>query len=344
VKEIPLGLTFDDVLIVPHHSTIKSRNDVDISTWLTGNVPIYTPIVSSPMDTVTEWEMAQAMGLMGGFGFIHRYMSPDAQAAQCLKAGSNNGTCGAAVGLNDNERLHALLDAGVGTIVLDVAYGDNIHVLKEVERLAGKDFDVIAGNVVTPEGFANLVNAGASSVRVGIGGGSACSTRTTTGVGVPQLTAIINCAPIAKIMGAKLIADGGIRSGADIAKALAAGADSVMVGNLLAAANESPGMLMGDTENGMYKEFRGMASAEAQADKAELLDQEPTTTYIEGVSGYVKLAGTTKRIIEQLTNGVRSAFSYVGARDLEEFQNNAEFIRITQAGVIESSPHDMRIK
>lgn len=346
MKEIPLGLTFDDVLLVPNHSAIESRSETHVGSWLTHCEPIDIPIIASPMDTVTEWEMAQAMSDLGGIGVIHRYMSIDDQVIQFQKV---SGRCAVAIGVTGDyeERLEALLRAGANIFVIDVAYGDAAHVLRVVDELASqRDMDVIAGNVATAEGFANLANAGAAAIRVGIGGGSACTTRITTGIGVPQLTAIMDCVPMARMLNVNLIADGGIRNGADVAKALAAGADSVMLGGLLAGAKESPGNIMDDSySKGPYKSFRGMASWQAQISKHHKLHEEydPNAIYSEGVVGYVEYSGPVKDTITKLLHGLRSAFSYVGASNLGEFQARTEFIRVTQAGIVESNPHDMKV-
>ncbi len=469
------GLTFDDVLIVPKLSNINSRKEIDVSSYLTRKIKLNIPIVSSPMDTVTEARLAIAMAREGAVGVIHRFMPIEEQVDQVIKVKRSEGTIiekpytispnatvgdmiemskfyrvssflvadennhllgivtfrdiifensskkisevmtpvqklitakpgisieeakevlkshkieklpivdeknviiglitmkdivnlekypkaskdkkgrlmvGAAVGVKEDymKRVEKLIEAEVDFIVIDVAngYTENVRkVVKEIKREF--DIDVIAGNVATAEGTEALISAGADCIRVGIGPGSACTTRLVAGVGVPQLTAIMECAEVASRFDIPIMADGGIRRPGDIVKALAAGASTVMIGNLLAGTEESPGVAI-MRKGRKYKIFRGMASHAAYLSKREKegkFDEEEIEAYVsEGTEGLVEYKGTVSEVIHQLIGGLRSGMSYVGARNIEELKKNAVFIKVTEAGIRESGVHDLKI-
>lgn len=258
----------------------------------------------------------------------------------------------AAIGVKEDalDRAEALIGAGADALVIDVAHGHTEMVIKTIRRVRqafGDDVEIVAGNVATAEGVEDLASAGASAVKVGVGPGSVCTTRIVAGVGVPQLTAIIDCADLAKEMDVPLIADGGIRSSADMVKALAAGASTVMIGRLLAGTDESPGAVV--VRNGRkMKIYRGMASLYAmlaknsRAGEDDILQDASDYSYTaEGVEAYVPYKGSASDVIKQLTAGLRSGLSYLGARNIQELQQNAVFIRITEAGLKESHPHDV---
>lgn len=472
------GLTFDDVLLVPRRSAVRSRGDVSTATQLSRRIPMEIPIVSANMDTVTEWQMAVAMARAGGIGIIHRFMTIEQEAAEVRRAkrveshtvenpqtielratvgqaraamrqhgigglvvvgldrrpagivthrdvefaddadlvsqvmtpaerlitapigtspeaaqhilrehrleklplvdaeGRLSGLIttkdlrrtlqhpkatkdpkgrlrvGAAVGVQAGymERATMLVEAGADVLVVDIAHGHSEHCLDAVRTLR-RDFakvDIIAGNVATAEGTLDLIEAGADAVKVGVGPGSICITRIVTGFGVPQLTAIAECAEAALAHGIPIIADGGIRTSGDIVKALAAGADSVMVGSLLAGTDESPGVVV-LRNNRRTKVSRGMASLAATMGRpdrqAKFEGEDPGWTEVvpEGVEAAVPYRGPVDDLLTQLVGGLRSGLSYAGAFTLGDLRANAEFVQITPAGVLESHPHDVDV-
>jgi IMP dehydrogenase len=473
-----IGLSFDDVLLVPRHSSIQSRKEVSTSSWLLPGIQLSIPILSSNMDTVTEARMAIAMAQLGGMGILHRFMSSD-QQADCVSrvkrseslvvdspltisphvsmqqarqrmeevdvgglvvvdddnillgivtnrdvllapdkdmpvsrvmtprerlvvasqdetveearrklfehrieklplvdsegrlAGlitaqdiikiqkhpnatkDNRGRLrvGAAVGARteDMERAASLQAAGADVLVVDIAHGHSDHVIHMVGELKQKfpSIPIIAGNVATAQGVQDLVKAGADAVKVGVGSGSICTTRIVTGFGVPQLSAIIECAAAAKAMNVPVIADGGIRNSGDLTKCLAAGASTVMIGGLLAGTDESPGatVIRGDRR---YKIVRGMASLSAnmdrrRLDKSELAIEEWGEVVPEGVEATVPYKGAVADVIYQLVGGLRSGLSYAGAHTIDELWQAAEFIRITPSALQESRPHNVEL-
>jgi IMP dehydrogenase len=328
-------LAFDDVLLVPKYSDIESRKEIDISAKL-GDIKFDIPIIASPMDTVTGAEMAIAIAHMGGLGIIHRYNTPLEQMAvveRALLFGSEN--VGAAIGVTGDylERASILASVGLKIFCIDVAHGDHISVknaIRDLRARYGDNIHIMAGNVATLQGFNHIAHWGADSIRVGIGGGSICSTRIQTGHGVPTLSSIMECAHSEHDKA--LIADGGIKSSGDIVKALAAGADFVMLGSLLAGTDESPGTVF--EENGKkYKVYRGMASKEAQQ------DWKGSYSSFEGVSHRVSYKGSVKDILNDLIRNIRSGLSYSGARSISELRNKATFIKQSHAGQVESSTH-----
>lgn len=472
------GITFDDVLLTPRRSSVRTRKNVDTSTQLTRKIRLNIPIVSANMDTVTEASMAIAMAREGGIGVIHRFMPTDSQVAEVarvkrsesyvieepytlspdhtvgdaeqmmerhdvtgiLVVGKNgelrgvltlrdirfgkdgskrirsvmtgkerlitapDGTTleeaerildehkleklplvdetgrlqglitskdimkskqypsatkdskgrlrvGAAIGVRDGllERAEALTSAGADLLVLDVAHGHSNMVLDAIRTLKTElgDVEVMAGNVATAEGTEDLIAAGADAVKVGVGPGSTCTTRLVTGAGMPQLTAIIQCAQAASQHNVPIIADGGIRNSGDITKALAAGASTVMLGSLLAGTDESPGATV--IRNGRrYKVVRGMASLGATAARMERERPEGSVDDLqrvvpEGVEAVVPYRGRISEVLNHLLGGLRSGVSYCGASDMTGLKRNALFVRITQAGWQESQPHDIGI-
>ena len=348
LDDVRVGLTFDDVLLVPRRSSIRSRQGVAVSTRLSRNVEIAIPIVAANMDTVCEWEMAVALGRLGGIGIIHRFLTIDQQAAQIAKVKGEGAQVGAAVGTDHDsiERARAMIGEGADVLVLDIAHGHSDHAIATVERLK-REFpatDVIAGNVATRLGAEDLMRAGADAIKVGVGPGGVCTTRLVAGVGVPQLTAVADCSGI----DVPVIADGGIRTSGDIAKALAAGAQSVMIGSMFAGTKESPGEIE-QSPHGLVKRVRGMASFEALERRARREGTEVDDEYFEqrapeGVEGTVVYKGSVGPLVATLLAGVRSAMSYLDAGSIAEFQVNAQFIRITNAGLTESHPHATHLR
>ncbi len=344
LDNLRIGLAFDDVLLVPRRSGIRSRQDVSLQTKLSRRVGLALPVVAANMDTVCESAMAIAVARVGGIGMIHRFLPIHGQADMVAEVKALGLQVGAAVGTSEDsvERAKALVNAGADALVLDIAHGHADHAIDELRSLKrnfGDDVDLIAGNVATRRGAQDLIDAGADAVKVGVGPGGVCTTRLVAGVGVPQLTAINDCAGL----GIPIIADGGIRQSGDIAKALAAGASTVMIGSLFAGTDESPGEIE-QSPRGLVKTIRGMASFEAVQARAERAGEAIDAEYFEqraaeGVSGSVPYRGKVGKLIGTLMGGVRSAMSYCDATTIEQLWANAEFIRVTPAGLHESHPH-----
>jgi IMP dehydrogenase len=472
---IPIGLTYNDVLIIPKYSTINSRRAVDISTQLTPKIRLNIPMVSGNMDTVTESKMAIAMARLGGIGMIHRYMplknqvnevlkvkraeaiviekpytiTPehnlkdardfmrennvngllvtdevgrfkgiltrrdmlfednflrpisevmtkkedaivaengiDIEAAKnimkqnkveklplvdkhgilqglitakdllrkdqyplALKDGKGRLLVGAAIGVKGDyiERADALVEAGVNVLLIDIAHGHSelgINAIKAVKDRFS-DIQLIAGNIATQEAALDLINAGADSVKVGIGSGSICVTRLVAGAGYPQFSALVNCAKVGNEVGIPVMADGGIGGvPGNFAKAMAAGASTVMRSRSLAGTDESPGMsIMKDGKK--YKIYRGSASFGANMTRNERNNEKIDEEYNpEGVEALIPYSGSVEEIIKPFLAGLRSGLSYVGARDIKEFWQKAEFVRMTESGIKESYPHDVEL-
>jgi len=476
-----IGLTFDDVLLIPRRSGLNSRKEANTRTRLTRNITLKIPIVSSPMDTVTEHQMAITLARLGGIGVIHRFnpieqqvnevkkvkraenilieepykVSVNSTVGEARKIMSDKGVSGllvvdemnrlrgivtsrdilfqandtgiadimtprsrlivakegismdealkilwenrieklpiidddervkglitlsdivkrlrypdavrdkkgrllvaAAIGIRGDyhERAKKLYDAEVDALVIDVAHGHMdrvIDVVRELKKEYGDDLEIISGNVATYEGTLDLIKAGSDAVRIGIGPGSVCTTRVVAGVGVPQITAIMDSYKAAKEYDIPLIADGGVRTPGDIVKALAAGASTVMIGRLFAGTEESPGQVI--LRNGKrYKIYRGMASFYARLarearergdiEMAEEIEEYSYST--EGVEAYVEYTGSVEEIIKRLVAGLKAGMSYLGAKDISQLRENAIFIRITNNGLRESYPHDINL-
>jgi len=330
------ALTYDDVLLVPQYSNIKSRSEVNLASSLDSSLACGLPIVSSPMDTVTESEMAFTMDSVGGLGIIHRYNSIEEQSgmvAEVISAGAQK--VGAAIGVSGDyfERAQTLVENGVSVLCVDVAHGHHI-LMKEALGVLKNAFNdsvhIMAGNVATLEGINALGTWGADSIRCNIGGGSICSTRIQTGHGLPGLQTIFDCAKTEHDV--TIIADGGIRTAGDIVKALAAGADFVMLGSLLAGTDETPGEVV-QLPQGLKKRYRGMASKDAQ------MDWRGRYSSNEGVSTFIDYRGPVKNILEDLRGGMVSGLSYSGCRSISELQTKAQWTRQTTAGLSESKTH-----
>jgi len=335
------ALTFDDVLLVPQYSDIASRSEVDISTSLFG-IPFPTPICSANMDTVTEVAMANEIFRLGGLGMLHRY-APHEKVMQWLKEiHEAKNIAIPSIGIKPEDFNYALayVDEGAVAVNIDIAHGDSAHMVEMVKRLTKEGVDVIAGNVATYDGAVRLVDAGAKVIKVGIGPGSLCTTRIVTGHGVPQLSAIEDCAKVKNYSPkVSIIADGGIRNSGDCVKALAFGADMVMIGSMFAGTDETPGKTIEiKNKDGLAykaKAYRGMASRAAR-DSVTKTDSSYTP---EGESTFIPVKGPVKDIINQLTGGIRSGLSYSGAHNLKELREFAEYVTITGNGMAESKPH-----
>lgn len=339
MKIIKEALAFDDVLVVPTYSEAKSRLDVDVSTTVAG-LSLSMPFISSPMDTVTEADMCIQMGKNGGLGMIHRFMSPQEQAKIMTAVFESQQYVVAAVGVKDDEQQrfkhlyeHKMLDA----VVVDVANGHHILVkemIAFIKEITHGEVPVIAGNVATAEGYVYLAECGANAVRLGIGSGSICSTRIQSACGVPLLQSLLDCREIHlnDFPDVSILADGGLRYPADVVKSLVAGADAIIAGSLFAGTKESPGIIIHDNNGKAWKNYRGMASAAVQEDRKGGLK---TGTTHEGVSHLVEYKGALKRVLNDLEGGLRSGMTYVNARNLTELRENAQFIKITNAGLME---------
>ncbi len=346
-----LGLTFDDVLLMPSYTDIK-REEIDLSSNLTADIRLELPILSAPMDTVTTSTLSIALGKLGGLGVIHRNMTIEKQVEEVEKVGKVVQLTAAAVGVGKDaeERVAALVKKGVDVIVIDSAHGFSKWVIELTKLISHKYkyLAVISGNVGTAAGAKALIEAGAKALRVGIGPGSICTTRVVAGIGVPQVTAIMETSTLAKKYGIPVIADGGIRYSGDIVKAFAAGASCVMSGSLFAGCSETPGDIIsrGKTK---YKSYRGMGSLSAMQEGSasrygqdyRLGQQKKLTT--EGVEGLVAYKGKLEDIVSQLTGGIRSGMYYTGAGNIRQLQEKSRFIQISQASLAEGHPHDIII-
>jgi IMP dehydrogenase len=358
--DLLVGLTFDDVLLIPQYSEILP-GDASVAGHFSRTILLKTPLVSAAMDTVTEDAMAAAIALEGGIGVVHRNQAAERQAEQvaAVKAaaippdaplasvdGNGRLRVAAAVGVGPDSvaRAEGLVKAGVDALVVDTAHGHTRNVIEALRRYRssyGEAIDLVAGNVATAEGTAALIEAGADGVKVGIGPGSICTTRIVAGVGVPQLTAIMQCASAAGPAGVPIIADGGIRYSGDIVKALAAGADTVMLGRLLAVAEESPGEAE-RVEGRVVKEYRGMGSLGAMSDGSDRYPQIDRRKLVpEGVEARLSVEGPLSGILYQLIGGTRAGMTYCGAGSIAELRARARFVQITNSGQIESHPHDI---
>jgi len=331
------ALTYDDVLLIPQYSEIRSRSEIDISSDLSNGLELYLPIIASPMDTVSEWKMARAMAKGGATAIVHRYNSAPQQASMISDASTSGAKIiGAAIGVSGDyiKRAEMCLKAGATFLCVDVAHGHHIlmkEALAELRSKFGMDTHIMAGNVATLDGVNSLSDWGANSVRCNIGGGSICSTRIQTGHGLPGLQTIMDCARTDRDV--KIIADGGIRNAGDIVKALAAGADAVMCGSLLSGTSETPGKVYTDDKGFKFKTYRGMASKEAQQ------DWRGKYSSFEGVATKVPFRGAVSNILSDLDKNIRSGFSYSGARSLQRLRGKARFITQTTSGLSESRTH-----
>jgi IMP dehydrogenase len=397
------ALTYDDVNIVPKYSELESRDKVKLNTRFTKNTELTIPIVASPMDTITEEDMAEEMLEWGGVGVIHRFNTIEEQSRMMKslhhqwdswfdigtnirgddeertidkewqewwddysrsnpptkedwkdlkdrffwadsmihdeKTWKKKPLC-AAIGVTGDykERAQELVKNGCNVLLIDVAHGHHVLVKSVIEELRnefGEDVEIIGGSIATKEAAKELCEWGVDGLRVGIGNGSLCETRIRTGVGIPQFSALLDVCSITDDYNVPVIADGGIRNVGDICKGLGCGADSVMLGSLLAGTKETPGDVtkVGEWPNErLYKKYRGSASIDSKGDRGE-------SGNIEGNSKIIPYKGKVKRIISDIRDGISSSCSYVGARNILDFQSKCEFVQVTQAGVVEAKPH-----
>jgi len=365
---IPESYTFDDVLLLPNYSDFY-RSEIQLTVDLCPTIRLYLPVVSSPMDTVTNGNAAAVMAQNGGLGIIHRAFTVDEQAAEVAfvknseigdgfeeqnrkPAVDKNGRLlvGAAVGVDASfeGRLEKLVAAGVDIVVLDTAHGHAQYIIDGVKKIKTlyPQLPVIAGNITTSEAAEDLIAAGANVLRVGMGPGSICTTRIVTGMGVPQLTAVDLVANVAKKHGVAIIADGGIKQIGDVAKALGFGADCVMLGSMLAGFEQSPGKLI-ELDGQLFRTYRGMGSVGAMTKNGGgrygQETKESKKLVAEGVEGLVKLKGDLNDFLFQIGGGLLSSFYYIGAKNSQEFYEKARFVKISSASLKESHPHTISV-
>lgn len=366
----PLGLTFDDVLLLPGYADF-SRSDIDLSVTLTPKITLTIPFMSSPMDTVTESKLAIALARLGGIGIIHRNLSVEDQTTEVAKVKKENLLVGAAVGGSTGyeARAEALVKEGVDVLVVDSADGFKKSIIDATAfiKKTYPEVGLIAGNIATYDGAIALIDAGADALRIGMGPGAICTTRIICGMGVPQITAIQEVVRAARPKVIPVIADGGIKYSGDMVKALAVGASAVMMGSFFASAQEAPGkvvtltrsqvpsrfqsILHQDVEAYKFKEYRGMGSIGAMQKGTEVKSEgefhgksyKDRVLVAEGVEALVPIKGTVQSLLDQAIGGIRSGMYHVGAKSVEELWEKAKFIQITQASLTESHPHSILI-
>ena len=345
------ALTFDDVTLVPKYSEILP-SEVDTSIKLTKYLKLKIPLLSSAMDTVTESKMAIAIGRAGGIGVIHRNLDIKKQILEIQKVKKHKILVGAAVGAGPKEfeRASAILKENVDLVVVDTAHGHTkkvSEIIRFIKKKKNKKTALCAGNVATAQAAKFLKKLGVDIIKVGIGPGSICTTRLVAGIGVPQLSAILNVRNGVWDKNVKIISDGGIKYSGDLAKAFAAGADAVMIGSLFAGTDETPGKLI--KKNGkLFKSFRGMGSVGAMnkgsADRYFQSKQKDISKYVpEGVEGLAKYKGKVSNVIYKLVGGLRSSMGYLGSKQIKYLRKNPQFVKITKAGFYESMVHNVDI-
>ena len=344
------ALTFDDVLLLPRYSSVLPSN-TDLNLRLTNKIILKVPFLSSAMDTVTESRMAVAIAREGGMGVIHRNLSAKKQSLEVNKVKNKKLLVGAAVGTSkeDLDRTKSLVASGVDLIVIDTAHGHSEKVLKILSKLKKivSTVPICVGNIATGEAAKKLYDSGADIIKVGIGPGSICTTRMVAGIGVPQISAILDVKKTLYKKKIKIISDGGIKFSGDIAKALAAGADAIMMGSIFAGTEESPGKKF-KIKGKVFKHYRGMGSIGAMsagsANRYFQKKQKDKSKFVpEGVEGRVEYKGEVSKIIYQLQGGLRSSMGYIGAKNLSEINKQAKFVKITKAGFYESMVHSVEV-
>ena len=345
------ALTFDDVTLAPKYSEILP-SEVDTSIILTKFLRLKIPLLSSAMDTITESKMAIAIAKAGGLGVIHRNLDIKKQIQEIRKVKKFKLLVGAAVGAGPNEfkRAEAILRENIDMIVVDTAHGHTkkvAEIIKFIKKRKNKKTALCVGNIATAEAAKFLHKLGVDIIKVGIGPGSICTTRLVAGIGVPQLSAILNVRTGVKNQNVKIISDGGIKYSGDLAKAFAAGADAVMIGSLFAGTDETPGKLI--KKNGkFFKSFRGMGSVGAMnkgsADRYFQSKQKDVSKYVpEGVEGLAKYKGKVSNVVFKLIGGLKSSMGYLGSKQIKYLRKKPQFVKITKAGFYESMVHNVDI-
>jgi IMP dehydrogenase len=351
MNTITQALAFNDVLLVPQYSPIKSRSDVDLSTKIVPTISLSIPLISINMDTVTDVDMAVAMHQLGGIGMLPRFDNPENQAAKVAQITKRGSMCIPAMGIRDDyiKRVEMLLAAGAKAITMDIAHAHTGSAIEAIKTFKNRftAIPLLAGTIATYQGAYDLFTAGADAVRVGVEVGTICTTRIMTGSGMPQITALMEAKRAADQFKNKyIIADGGTANSGDIVKALACGASAVISGSLYAGTGEAPGKRI-EVNGKQYKEYNGSTS---KTEKMKQLQKDATgkeVTYalhVEGVEAMVPAKGPVKHVIESLCAGIRSGLTYSGARTIEELWEKAQFVQITQAGYRESQAHDVIVR
>lgn len=331
--DINLALTFDDVALVPQFNNVESRTQPSLETWLSKSSKIGIPVLCANMDTTIGDEMADLLIKNGSIPIFHRFTTLEKQK-EWVKKYQNN--CYISCGVNHFENIVELLELGARGVCIDIAHGHSEVMINLIKRIKSRfpDKEVIAGNVCSSTAVHDLYNAGADAIKCGVGPGSCCTTRMVTGFGVPQFTAILNCAKAAKKLKIPLIADGGIRNSRDMVLALAAGASTVMIGGLFSKTIESPSELF-EKDGKQFKKYRGQASKDFQDD---FYGKVKSGTVPEGVSFEVECSGSAQDLLDNLCGGLRSGLTYGGSKSIKELQNKAEFVRVTRNYLTESNP------
>lgn len=345
--DIPLALSYDDVLLVPQHSDIKSRSNVDLQTQITPRVKLKIPLISINMTDVTGVEMATTLGKLGGIGFLPRFDTPEKQAEMVHIVKKSGVSVGAAVGCKDGylERAEMLANAGCDILTLDVAHAgmqQAIDATIELKRRFGKECDIVSGVVGTYDGAYSLFKAGADSVRVGVGPGTICITRIQTGFGVPQITAVLEASRAARKFKKTILCDGGTKNSGDIVKGLAAGASAVIVGSQFAGHDEAPGEVI--IRDGIkYKQYNASTSLTEKVKHTKSNNDlsKNYTKHIEGVESIVKYKGPLTKSVEGWVANIKSGYSYAGAFNTNDLWKKAQFVRVSPMGAKENGAHDV---
>lgn len=349
-QEIPLALSYDDVLLVPQHSKLSSRSKVDLSVKLSPRIKLRLPLTTAPMSDIVGVKMAINIAKLGGLSFIHRFQSPEDQVDMVRRVKKEGVLVGATVGAREGylNRAAMLVKAGVDTLLLDITHGHMqraINVTDKLKRKFGKLTDIMSGLVATGDGARDLFKAGADCVHVGIGGGSICTTRINAGIGVPNITSILDTAKVARKYQKTIIVDGGIKTSGDIIKGLAAGASAVRCGFYFAGTDMTPGKLI--IKSGKkYKVYNASTSLKEKKNHIRKLNNNSKNylKHIEGVESIVPYKGSLLSIIELTAANIRAGYSYCGAKDIQQFWKNAQFVRVTPQGVRESGAHDVIVQ
>ena len=346
-NDLPIALSYNDVLLAPQYSEIDSRSDINLETKLSPIHKLSIPLISINMDTVTGVEMAIAMGKLGGLGILPRFDSEDIQAEKVSKVKKAKVLTAAAIGCKDGfmERAEKLANAGADIITLDVAHAQLKKAIDATGDLKNRfpNLTIISGVVATYEGAKTLFKAGADSVRVGVGNGSICTTRIQTGFGIPQFTALFEASRAAREFKKTILADGGTENSGDIVKGLAVGASAVISGSQLAGTNEAPGEIVIINKE-KFKKYNASTSLEEKLKQIQNGSTDKGNSYtkhIEGVEAFVRYKGSVADVVERLMAGVRSGYSYCGAKNINELWEKAEFIRITHTGLHENGVHNV---